>query len=149
MPPPRTTRYGGHQILVEIDGKAIGGFAEISGLASERTLPARRRANSPRGPARGPAGPTAGDITLRRGVVDSAYLRQWLALARGAGVTARRTVVITLLDEARRSVQAWNLLGVIPRKYTGPTLAGRGGGDVAMEELVLSAEGVELQGPTP
>jgi hypothetical protein len=25
-------------------------------------------------------------------------------------------------------------------KYTGPTLAAKGGGDVAMEELVLSAE---------
>ncbi len=24
-------------------------------------------------------------------------------------------------------------------KYTGPTLAGKGGGDVAMEELVLAA----------
>ena len=29
-------------------------------------------------------------------------------------------------------------------KYTGPTLAGKGGGEVAMEELVLSAEGYEI-----
>jgi len=29
-------------------------------------------------------------------------------------------------------------------KYTGPTLAGKGSGDVAMEELVLSAEGYEI-----
>jgi len=33
---------------------------------------------------------------------------------------------------------------VIPMKYTGPTFAGKGGGDVAMEEIVLSAEALEL-----
>ena len=31
-------------------------------------------------------------------------------------------------------------------KYTGPTLAGKGGGDVAMEELVLSIEALEIEG---
>jgi hypothetical protein len=36
------------------------------------------------------------------------------------------------------------LHGVIPMKYTGPTLAGKGGGDVAMEELVLSAEALSM-----
>jgi len=29
-------------------------------------------------------------------------------------------------------------------KYTGPTLAGKGGGEVAMEELVLAAEAFEI-----
>jgi hypothetical protein len=29
-------------------------------------------------------------------------------------------------------------------KYTGPSLAGKGGGEVAMEELVLSAERYEI-----
>jgi hypothetical protein len=51
-------------------------------------------------------------------------------------------VVITMRDEAARDVQSWTLSGVIPLKYTGPTLAAKGGGDVAMEELVLSAEGL-------
>ena len=31
----------------------------------------------------------------------------------------------------------------MPLKYTGPTLAAKGGGDVAMEELVLSIESLE------
>jgi hypothetical protein len=30
-------------------------------------------------------------------------------------------------------------------KYTGPTLAAKGGGDVAMEELVLSVQGLEIE----
>ena len=41
-------------------------------------------------------------------------------------------------------MQQWKLRSVVPMKYTGPTLAGKGGGEVAMEELVLSAEGYEI-----
>jgi hypothetical protein len=37
-------------------------------------------------------------------------------------------------------VITWNLQKVAPVKYTGPNLAGKGGGDVAIEELVLSSE---------
>jgi hypothetical protein len=37
------------------------------------------------------------------------------------------------------------LRGVVPSKYTGPTLAGKGGGDVAMEEIVLSAQALEIE----
>ncbi|MNT95879.1 T4-like virus tail tube protein gp19 [compost metagenome] len=53
-------------------------------------------------------------------------------------------MTVTLLDEAHGPVQTWVLRGVIPMKYTGPTLAGKGGGDVAMEEVVLSAEAMEI-----
>jgi hypothetical protein len=51
-----------------------------------------------------------------------------------------------LFDEAREGpVATWKLAGVVPLKYTGPTLAAKGGGDVAMEELVLSCEGCEVE----
>jgi phage tail-like protein len=63
---------------------------------------------------------------------------------RTKGPEAQKSVTITLLDEAQKPVQTWVLRGVVPMKYTGPTLAGKGGGDVAMEEVVLSAEALEL-----
>ena len=54
-------------------------------------------------------------------------------------------VTISLLDETGKTkVQSWKLFGVVPLKYTGPTFAAKGGGDVAMEELVLSIEGLEF-----
>ncbi len=56
-------------------------------------------------------------------------------------------MTITLQDEAHESVMMWTLRGVVPMKYTGPTLAAKGGGDVAMEELVLSIEGFEMGEP--
>ena len=54
-------------------------------------------------------------------------------------------MTITLHDEAQTKVQSWILANVIPMKYTGPTLAAKGGGDVAMEELVLAAEGMVIE----
>jgi len=41
-------------------------------------------------------------------------------------------------------VRKWILQAVVPLKYTGPTLAGKGG-DVAMEEVVLSSEGIQAE----
>ena len=86
-----------------------------------------------------------GDVTLKRGIVNSADLWAWITQTRTQGVVAKRTVVITLRDEAGTPVQKWTLGGVAPMKYTGPTLAAKGGGDVAMEELVLSSESMESE----
>ena len=54
-----------------------------------------------------------------------------------------RDVTITLLDEARQPVATWRLHRAQPKKWVGPTLAAKGGGEVAMEELHLVHEGIE------
>ena len=59
------------------------------------------------------------------------------------GTADPRTVVITLLDEARNPVVTWSLRNAQPKKWVGPTLAAKGGGEVAMEELHLVHEGIE------
>ena len=52
---------------------------------------------------------------------------------------------MTLLDEARNEVATWVLTNAQPKKWSGPTLAAKGGSDVAMEELVLAVEHVDYQ----
>jgi phage tail-like protein len=91
-----------------------------------------------------PGSHKVGDVTLKRGVVDSSDLWDWIYDTETTGVLAQRDVIITLRDEAGNSVQSWKLRNVVPMKYTGPTLAGKGGGEVAMEELVLAAEAFEI-----
>ena len=54
------------------------------------------------------------------------------------------TKSLARIDEARNPVQLWTLRGVLPLKYTGPTLAAKGGGDAAMEELVLAIDGFKI-----
>lgn len=142
----RTTPYGAFNYLVNFDGdELLGGFAEVSGIGTEITVAEYRNGNDKENHVRKLGGVhKVGDVTLKRGILDSKLLFDWIAQARTQGPAAQKSVTITLLDESQAPVQAWVLRGVIPMKYSGPALAGKGGGDVAMEEIVLSAEGLEL-----
>ncbi|SRR6266568_495044 len=149
MADPRNTPYGAFNFLVEINGDPLGGFSDVSGLSTEVTVAEYRTGKDAENHVRKvPGMHKIADVTLKRGIVNSADLWMWIDDARKHGILAQRSVVITLQDENHKRVQAWVLSGAIPLKYTGPTLAGKGGADVAMEEVVLSAEKLELQGVT-
>jgi phage tail-like protein len=143
----RTTPYGAFNYLVSFDGGEIfGGFSDVSGIGSEVKIAEYRNGNEKENHVRKVAGThTVADTTLKRGIVNSKSLWDWIRQTRTAGPAAQKTVTITLLDEAQKPVESWVLRGVVPMKYTGPTLAGKGGGDVAMEEVVLSAQAIEIE----
>src|SRR5687768_3176094 len=147
----RTTPYSAFNFLVAIDEghpaeEPLGGFSDVSGLSTEFTMAEYRYGNDKEEHVRKvPGVHKVGDVTLKRGVVNSTDLWAWVEQVRDKGPEAKRTVVITMLSEAAMPVQSWTLRGVVPMKYTGPTFAAKGGGDVAMEELVLAAEGVYFE----
>ena len=142
----RTTPYGAFNYLVNFDGgEVFGGFSDFSGIGTEVTVAEYRNGNDKENHVRKVAGiHKVSDVTLKRGILNSKTLFDWISQTRTQGPAAQRNVTITLLDEAHTPVQTWVLRGVIPMKYTGPTLAGKGGGDVAMEEIALSAEAMEI-----
>ncbi len=142
----RTTPYGAFNFTVSFDGsESFGGFSDVSGIGNEIAIAEYRFGNDLENHVRKVAGVTkCDDVTLKRGILDSQTLFDWIDQARTQGPDAQKTVKITLQDEAQNPVQSWLLRGVVPMKYTGPTLAAKGGGDVAMEEIVLSAEKMEL-----
>lgn len=144
--PERPVPYGSFNFVVSFAGaEEIGGFSEVSGLTGDVTVASYRAGSEPAFPVRKlPGMRKAGVVTLKRGVIDAAILRGWIEDSGARGSAAARTVTVTLLDDARRPVQRWLLNACRPAKYTGPTLAARGGGDVAVEELVLSAEGLDI-----
>jgi phage tail-like protein len=148
--PDRITPYGAFNFLVNLNGpigpdEPLGGFSDVSGLGTEMTVAEYRNGNDAENHVRKvPGVHKVSDVTLKRGIVNSADLWEWIGQVRRSGPLAQRNVVITLRDETGSDVQSWTLRGVVPLKYTGPTLAAKGGGDVAMEELVLSAEALEL-----
>jgi phage tail-like protein len=149
MPDTRNTPYGAFNYLVEINGDEFGGFSDVSGLTTEVTVAEYRTGRDAEHHVRKvPGMHKIGDVTLKRGIVNSGTMWTWIDDVRKKGIMAQRSVVITLLDETHQKVQAWELSGTIPLKYSGPTLAGKGGADVAMEEVVLSAQKLELQGVT-
>jgi phage tail-like protein len=143
----RTTPYGAFNFVVNFDGGEIfGGFSDVSGIGTEMAIAEYRNGNDKENHVRKVGGiHKVSDVTLKRGIVNSITLFQWVKAARTQGPDAKKSVNILLLDEAQKPVQSWILRGVLPMKYTGATLAAKGGGDVAMEELVLSSEGLEME----
>jgi phage tail-like protein len=151
MPTFRENPYGAFNYLVALgggqgDGSAgsiIGGFSDVSGLGFEVKYSEYRNGNERFNTVRKvPNTHTLDEVTLKRGLVGSEDLFEWLKGVRD-GTADARTVTITLLDEARSPVATWTLRRAQPKKWTGPTLAAKGGGEVAMEELHLVHEGIE------
>lgn len=143
-----TTSYDSFNFVVNFDGgDEFGCFAEVSLIDSEAISVEYRNGNEIENHVRTITGVHKfGAVTLKRGLVNNHSLWDWVEKTRTDEAEARKKVNIVLLDEAHNPVQAWVLRGCILVKYTGPTLAGKGDSDVAIEEIVLAAEGMEVQG---
>jgi phage tail-like protein len=85
------------------------------------------------------------DVTMKRGVVADQGLSDWLNEVRDGKSKASKVVVTVPKGGPGTSAMRWKLRDVSIKKYVGPELNAKGGGDVAMEELVLSSEKVELK----
>jgi len=145
--------YGAFNYLVSLGGKQgdgsegtlVGGFSDVSGLGYEVSYSDYRNGNEKVNTVRHvPNTFKTDEITLKRGLVGSVDLFEWLKGVRD-GKADPRSVTITLLSEERRPVAEFKLRNAQPKKWTGPTLAAKGGGEVAMEELHLVHEGIEYQ----
>jgi phage tail-like protein len=144
----REVPYPNFNFLVEFStGGVSAGFSDASGLGSEITVAEYRNGNSRENHVQKVPGLRKNtDVTLKRGIVNSRDLMAWLTDVNARGTLAKRNVTITLQDETHeRDVQKWILINAFPMKYTGPTLAAKGGTDVAMEEFVLAYEAMRFE----
>jgi phage tail-like protein len=153
MATQRDNPYGAFNYIVSIgdaqgDGSAgtvIGGFSDVSGLGVDVSYSDYRNGNEKFNTTRKvPNTHKLDDITLKRGIMGSDDLFAWLKGVRD-GTADPRQITITLLDEARNAVVKWAVRNAQPKKWAGPTLAAKGGGEVAMEELHLVHEGIEFK----
>jgi phage tail-like protein len=122
------------------------GFQECSNIGMEVTVAEYRNGNEKENSVRKITGLNkATDVTLKRGVIGSLNLYQWLNDIRNGNQSATRTVVIQLQNEDHTEVvQTWKLLRArIIKHISGPMNAK--GTDVAMEELTISYERLEME----
>jgi phage tail-like protein len=145
----RDNPYGAFNYLVSLgtgdESSVVGGFSDGSGLGNEIAYSEYRNGNEVFNTVRKVANTFKNDdVTLKRGLIGSTDLFEWLKRVR-EGDHEPRQVTITLLDEARQAVVSFRLRNAQPKKWVGPTLAAKGGGEVAMEELHLVHEGVEVE----
>src|SRR5215467_11257186 len=87
------------------------GFQECSNIGMEVTVAEYRNGNERENSVRKITGLNkATDVTLKRGVIGSLYLYQWLDAIRNGDQNALRTVTIHLQNEAHTAyVQTWKL----------------------------------------
>lgn len=146
----RERPYNRFNFLVDLgDGNTEGpdaGFAEVSGLSMNVEVIEYRNGNSRENETMKITGlARVSDVTLRRGLIGSLKLYQWIDQIRNGDQNALRTVTIQLLDEQHTTVvMTWKLLRArIVKHASGPFNAK--GGDVAMEEMVLAFERLEIE----
>jgi phage tail-like protein len=149
MAVPRNNPYGAFNFLVSLgagdEAKPIAGFSDVSGLGVEINYSEYRNGNDAVNTVRKIANTfKQEDVTLKRGLIGSTDLADWVKEVRQGG-DGRRPVTITVLDEAKKPVAAFRLSNAQPKKWVGPTLAAKGGGEVAMEELHIAHEGVTYE----
>ena len=121
------------------------GFQEISGIGMEVTVSEYRPGNHKENSVMKITGMNKStDVTMKRGVIGSLDLYQWLNQIRNGDQGALRTVTIQLMSEDHTTVvQTWKLLRArIIKHISGPLNAK--GTDVAMEELTVAYERLEM-----
>lgn len=122
------------------------GFSECSGIGMEVTVSEYRNGNAKENSVMKVTGMNkATDITLKRGVIGSLNLYSWLHDIRNGNQNALRTVVIQLQNEDHTQVvMTWKLLRARIIKATYGPLNAKGT-DVAMEEMVVAYERLEME----
>jgi len=146
----RDRPYVQFNFLVDLgDGKTDGpdaGFQEVSNIGMEVTVAEYRNGNEKENSVRKMTGLNkATDVTFKRGVIGSLTLYNWLNQIRNGEQTAFRTLTVQLQNEDHSQVvQTWKLLRArIIKHVSGPMNAK--GTDVAMEELTVSYERLEME----
>jgi phage tail-like protein len=146
----RDRPYVQFNFLVDLgDGVTEGpqaGFQELSGIGMEVTVSEYRNGNHKENSVMKITGMNKQtDVTMKRGVIGSLNLYQWLDQIRNGDQKAMRTVTVHLQNEDHTTiVQTWKLLRAKIVKHTSGPLNAKGT-DVAMEELVLAYERLEME----
>jgi phage tail-like protein len=133
--------YLSFAFLVEIDGLAVAGFSEVTGLRAELETQDYREGGVNEyihrlpGPVRHPT-----NLTLLRGMTDATDLWNWWS-DTAAGRIERRNTSVLLLGADREPVRRWDIVGAYPVRWSGPELRA-GTPAVAIEALELAHRGL-------
>jgi len=128
------------------DSQQTSSFSEVSGLTMEAdAIDYRGGADKQLTVRKVPGLRKTGNVTLKRGIVPSEAgngLFEWYN-SINTGSVQRRTVTISLLNEARELVMTWTVRDAWPVKIEGPGLKGSGN-EIAIESMELVNEGVQV-----
>ena len=146
----RDRPYAQFNFLVDLGTGATdgpeAGFEECSAISMSVDVIEYRNGNEKENTPRKLTGlARVGDVTLKRGIIGSLGLYKWIDQIRNGDAAGFRNVVIQLQNEDHTAiVMTWKLLRARIIKHTSGPLNGKGT-DVAMEEITLAYERLELE----
>ncbi|MCP2257182.1 conserved hypothetical phage tail region protein [Streptoalloteichus tenebrarius] len=140
----RNDPYAAFNFTLDIDGlSGSHGFSECSGANTEQDVIEYREGTMDAAVVKIPGLKKFGDITLKRGYTTNRELWEWRRAVL-QGKVVRRSGHIVLNDEAGKPALRWKFTNAWPKRYAAPTLSGTTN-EVAVEELVLAVESLELE----
>jgi phage tail-like protein len=129
------------------DSQQTSSFSEVSGLTMEAdAIDYRGGADKQLSVRKVPGLRKTGNVTLKRGIMPTEAgngLFEWYN-SINSGSVQRRTVTVSLLNEARELVMTWKIRDAWPVKIEGPGLKGSGN-EIAIETMELVNEGVQVE----
>lgn len=127
-------------------GEMQAGFQECSNIGMEVTVAEYRTGDMKENTVQKITGMNKStDVTLKRGVMGKLDLYKWLHEIRNGNQKAFKTVLIHMKSEdQRQDVLTWKLHRARIIKHVSGPLNARGT-DVAMEELTLAYERLEME----
>jgi phage tail-like protein len=129
----------GYQFTVKIDGAPLGDWTKCDGLSMEFHVTEYEEGGMNSFIHRIPGRAKYGNIKLTRPLNSksqavSAWMTSLMATVK------RQTAEITVMDPSGEQVASWNLVGVYPVKWSGPTLDADGK-MIATETLEIAHNG--------
>lgn len=142
--PVRSKAVAVEQFELMIDGQSLGRFEALFAPTAPGAAPRPLQVHelplllriSGAQPAPSPIHKIP-DIALKRGVCNQALIERWQKIGVGS-------IVLVGLGSTGKPVARYKLIDAWPMKITGPALHAKGGGEVAVEEIVISHEGMKL-----
>lgn len=134
-----------HNFLVEIDGSTEFAFQEVSGLEYGFEVVEYREGGDWTTTRKFQGQAAAGNITLKRGLLAKAdSLRAWVQSSARPDPLVRRSGSIVLIDDAGKEIKRWNFTRSWPVSWRLQPLESNGHKDLAIEELVIAVDTLEL-----
>ena len=130
---------------------ADAGFADVIGLEANVELTPVQEGGRWVGVRQLVGRTTHPNLTFKRGLTSNLELWRWFTnVSRGVHPVARKSIVIELLDvditvaPPNNVVARWTAVRAVPVKMRCSDLSGKGGTELAIEELQVAHEGIEI-----
>jgi len=125
---------------LDIQGKAIGFFTEVSGLSAEVETFAYSEGGNNDFQHKLPTRVKYPNLVLKRGMTTKSDLQKWFQKSH---VQAERTGIrLTMLDQQGTRMRTWSFVNAYPVKWTGPNFSSSQN-SLAVEAIEISHDGIE------